>query len=100
MWVRSGTMGAGTTDAWLFNYAVGIGSTQVPNNTRLAVGQIHITNDTIESPNANLTNLWGTNLTYTTGNLTTGNIVTGIVTTIAGSNLTYTNADIDNRLLS
>jgi hypothetical protein len=32
LWARAGTYGVGTTDAWLFNYAVGIGSTLVPNN--------------------------------------------------------------------
>jgi hypothetical protein len=43
MWFKGSTIGAGITDAWLFNYAVGIGSTQVPNGVRLAAGNIKIT---------------------------------------------------------
>ena len=51
MWVKSDSYGFGTTDAWLFNYAVGIGSTLVPNGTRLAVSEIQFTDDTINAPN-------------------------------------------------
>ena len=47
MWIKGGTLGAGTTDAWLFNYGVGIGSTQVPNGVRLAVGGVHITDNEV-----------------------------------------------------
>lgn len=43
MWVKAGTMGAGTTDAWLSNYAVGVGSTQVPTGVVFAAGPVHIT---------------------------------------------------------
>jgi hypothetical protein len=57
MWVKRNTMGAGTTDAFLFNYGVGIGSTQVPNGVKLSVGSVHITDDTINTTNAILTNL-------------------------------------------
>jgi hypothetical protein len=45
IWIKSGTLGAGTTDAWHFNYAVGIGSTQVPNNVVFAAGAVQFTND-------------------------------------------------------
>jgi hypothetical protein len=89
MWIAKDTFGIGTTDAWLFNYAVGVGSTQVPNGTILAVGNIHVTDNSVESPNANITNLWGTNLTYTIGNFGTANINVGIVTNISGINLNY-----------
>jgi hypothetical protein len=51
MWVGQNTMGAGTTDAWLINYGVGIGSTQVPNGVTLAIGKVNITNDSIISIN-------------------------------------------------
>ena len=34
----------------MFNYAVGIGSTLVPTNVRLAVGEVQITDNTINSP--------------------------------------------------
>jgi hypothetical protein len=42
LWVKSNTMGAGTTDAFLFNYGVGIGSTLVPTGTILSVGSVQI----------------------------------------------------------
>ncbi len=47
-------MGFGTTDAWMFNYAVGIGSTLVPNGVRLAVRETQFTDDTINTPNINV----------------------------------------------
>jgi hypothetical protein len=50
LWSKANTYGIGTTDAWMFNYAVGIGSTLVPNNVRLAVGEIKLTDDTINTP--------------------------------------------------
>lgn len=43
MWFKGDTIGAGLTDAWLFNYAVGIGSTNVPNGVRLAAGAVQFT---------------------------------------------------------
>ena len=43
MWFRGDTIGTGLTDAWLFNYGVGIGSTQVPNGVRLAAGAVQFT---------------------------------------------------------
>jgi len=77
MWFKGNTIGAGITDAWLFNYGVGIGSTQVPNGVRLAVGGVHITDTTIS---ANSYNGRGTNLT-------------GIVTSIiAGTGMTVTSS--------
>ena len=47
MWFKGSTIGAGLTDAWLFNYAVGIGSTQVPNGVRLAVGNVRLTDNNV-----------------------------------------------------
>jgi len=77
MWFKGNTIGAGITDAWLFNYGVGIGSTQVPNGVRLAVGGVHITDTTIS---ANSYSGSGTNLT-------------GIVTSIiAGTGMTVTSS--------
>ena len=55
MWFKGDTIGAGLTDAWLFNYAVGIGTTQVPNGVRLAVGGLKVTDTTISTPNLNVT---------------------------------------------
>ena len=42
MWFKSGTFSGLGTDAWLSNYAVGIGSTQFPTGTRLAAGNIQL----------------------------------------------------------
>ena len=47
MWFKGDTIGAGLTDAWLFNYAVGVGSTRVPDGVRLAVGGVHVTDNTV-----------------------------------------------------
>ena len=57
MWVAANSFGVGTTDAWMFNYAVGIGSTLVPNNAYLAVGAIQATKDTLTTPNLNVNNI-------------------------------------------
>jgi hypothetical protein len=55
MWVAANSYGFGTTDAWMFNYAVGIGSTLVPNNVRLAVSNIKFTdNDIYDVENINV----------------------------------------------
>ena len=40
MWFKQGTFTGLGTDAWLSNYAIGIGSTQFPSGTRLAVGNV------------------------------------------------------------
>jgi hypothetical protein len=56
MWFKSGTFAGLGTDAWLFNYAVGIGSTQFPSGTRLAVGSVQFTeNDLVSVRNINAT---------------------------------------------
>ena len=43
MWFKAGTFAGLGTDAWLSNYAVGIGSTQFPVGTRLAAGSVQFT---------------------------------------------------------
>ena len=43
MWFKSGSFSGLGTDAWLINYAVGIGSTQFPAGTRLASGNVQFT---------------------------------------------------------
>jgi hypothetical protein len=109
LWFKTGDFAGLGTDAWLMNYAVGIGSTQFPNGTRLAAGSVQFTGvgiiPTLSGTNVtysagNLTNgyintgivttLSGTTATYTTGNFGTANIVTGVVTTLSGTNATYT----------
>ena len=48
MWFEQGAFAGLGTDAWLINYGVGIGSTQVPNNVVLAAGDVHVTNNDIK----------------------------------------------------
>jgi hypothetical protein len=98
MWFKEGTFAGLGTDAWLINYAVGIGSTQFPIGTRLAAGSVQFTeNDLAVVRNINasgvgtIPTLSGTTATYGTGNFTTGNIVTGVVTTLTSTNATLTN---------
>lgn len=43
MWFKSGAFAGLNTDAWLSNYAIGIGSTQFPAGTRLAAGAVQFT---------------------------------------------------------
>jgi len=40
MWFQAGSFAGLNTDAWLSNYAIGIGSTQFPSGTRLAAGSV------------------------------------------------------------
>ena len=72
MWFKSGTFSGLGTDAWLINYAVGIGSTQVPNGVRLAVGGIHMTDSTITATTFSGTSTYATNAGLAT-NLKGGN---------------------------
>ena len=69
MWFKGDTIGAGLTDAWLFNYGVGIGSTQVPNGVRLAAGGMQVTDSTITTPNLNITDNLGVGTTNPTSKL-------------------------------
>jgi hypothetical protein len=94
MWFKGSTIGAGLTDAWLFNYAVGVGSTQVPTGVRLAAGNVKFTefdlstvrnvnaSGIITSTNGFVGNLTGTATTATVAQGLTGtpNITVGIVT--------------------
>jgi hypothetical protein len=77
MWFKGSAIGAGLTDAWLFNYGVGIGSTQVPYGVRLSVGQIQMTDSAITATTFT-GNLSGTATTATNlsdaANITTGTI--------------------------
>jgi hypothetical protein len=77
MWFKGDAIGAGLTDAWLFNYGVGIGSTQVPYGVRLAVGGIQMTDSAITATTFT-GNLSGTATTATNlsdaANITTGTI--------------------------
>jgi hypothetical protein len=85
MWFKGSTIGAGLTDAWLFNYGVGIGSTQVPNGVRLAAGGMQVTDTTISTPNLNVTGNLGIGITNPTSKLAVvGNISVSGVSTFTG----------------
>jgi hypothetical protein len=95
MWVASNSYGVGTTDAWMFNYAIGIGSTLVPNNVRLAVGNVQITDKQINATTGEFARLSSGIATFTgadIGNLHSNNLFaqSGIITDISGTRLTYT----------
>ena len=108
MWVKHDTFGIGTTDAWLFNQAVGIGSTLVPNGVRLAVGGVQVTDNTVTATNGNFTNISGISASYTNGSFTNGYfgslssgsafVNTGIVTNLSGTNLSYSGIGTINTL--
>jgi hypothetical protein len=93
MWFKGDTIGAGLTDAWLFNYGVGIGSTQVPYGVRLAVGQIQMTDSSITATTFN-GNLNGTATTATNlsdaANITTGTISSSRLSGSYGIDITGT----------
>ena len=94
MWLKSGSWTGLGTDAWLFNYGVGIGSTQVPNGVRLAVGAVQFTqNDLSVVRNIHSTGFVtatsfigsGTSLT----SLTAGNLSGTIPSAVLGNSTLY-----------
>ena len=100
LWYKHNTMGAGTTDAWLSNQAVGIGSTLVPNNIRLAVGDVKIGDFSID-----VRNIAGTAATITRGNFEvldakTSYIDVGFATHLSGTSLNYIGISTINNVRS
>ena len=76
MWFKSGSFTGLNTDAWLINYAVGIGSTQFPIGTRLAAGSVQFTqNDLAVVRNVNSSGV---------STLGTVQISSGIITATSG----------------
>jgi len=89
MWFKSNAFAGLGTDAWLSNYAIGIGSTQVPNGVRLAVGGVHVTDTTVTATTFSGTATTATNAgTATTtlhipnlsGDITSADTVTTLAT--------------------
>jgi hypothetical protein len=81
-WFKTGTFAGLGTDAWLINYAIGIGSTQFPTGTRLAAGSVQFTeNDLAVVRNINATGVV-TAISFV-GNLT-GNTSSATYATSAG----------------
>lgn len=72
MWFKSGTFTGLGTDAWISNYAIGIGSTQVPNGVRLSAGGMQVTDTTITTPNLNVTGITSINELNVSGNIGIG----------------------------
>ena len=93
MWFKGDAIGAGLTDAWLFNYGVGIGSTQVPYGVRLAVGGIQMTDSSITATTFT-GNLSGTATTANNlsnaANITTGTISSSRLSGSYGIDITGT----------
>jgi hypothetical protein len=82
MWFKGDTIGAGLTDAWLFNYGVGIGSTNVPNGVYLSVGSVQFTERDLKR----------------VGNINSSGIVTAtsFVGSVTGTATTATTVDVLN----
>ena len=93
LWSKANTYGIGTTDAWMFNYAVGIGSTLVPNGVRFAVKEIQFTDDTINTPNINVAQNLNVSATSTLGIASVSQLYVSGVSTFSG--LIDANGDLD-----
>ena len=85
MWFKHNTFGVGTTDAFLFNYAVGVGSTNVPNQAYMAVGNHVFYKNVFESENLDVLN----------ADILDAKITAGIITDIVGTAATITTIDIN-----
>jgi hypothetical protein len=81
LWFKQGTFSGLGTDAWLINYAVGIGSTQFPSGTRLAAGSVQFTeNDLAVVRNINASGIITGTLDNTLTLATSGNGLSGSAT--------------------
>ncbi len=88
MWFKSGTFTGLNTDAWLINYAVGIGSTQVPLGVRLAAGGMQVTDSTLSIPQLNVSGI------STSSRIT----LNGANSTTTGGGQIYLNGATGNRI--
>jgi hypothetical protein len=80
-WFKTGTFAGLGTDAWLINYAVGIGSTQFPSGTRLAAGSVQFTeNDLAIVRNINASGI---------GTIPILDTTTGTIDFLSGTNVSY-----------
>lgn len=77
MWVKSGSFSGLSTDSWISNYAISIGTTAAPNGTRLAVGTgVTVTNNTVNSVNLNVSGI----ATLSTIRLSAGDVAASVAT--------------------
>jgi hypothetical protein len=77
MWLKSGTLAGLNTDAWLSNYAFGVGTTSMSAGTVFAAGNVQISNDDIRA----VRNINATGIT-TVGTGNTGIVINGTDGTI------------------
>ena len=90
MWFKSGAFSGLNTDAWLINYAVGIGSTQFPTGTRLAAGNVQFTQNDL----ALVRNINASGITTSSGGFV-GNL-TGTASTASLATTAYNLTDAAN----
>jgi hypothetical protein len=95
LWSKANSYGFGTTDAWMFNYAVGIGSTLVPNGVRFAVKEIQFTDDTINTPNINVAQNLNVSATSTLGIASVSQLYVSGVSTFTGDIDANGSIDVD-----
>ena len=94
MWFKANAFAGLGTDAWLFNYGVGIGSTQVPNGVRLAVGGVHVTDNTVTATTFSGTATTATNAGTATTTLHIPNLSGDITSTDTVTTLATVNSNV------
>jgi hypothetical protein len=101
MWFKAGEFSGLGTDAWLMNYAVGIGSTQFPTGTRLAAGNVQFTqNDLAVVRNINASGVV-TATTFVgalTGTATSTTNIPNLTGDITSNNTTTTLASVNSNV--
>lgn len=91
MWFQNGTLGFGT-DAFAFNYGVAIGTTQMANNVRLAVG----TGVTVGDTTVTAANFYGALTGNVVGNASSADQVKTVTASNSNANYYVTFVDSHN----
>ena len=97
MWIKSGTFAGLNTDAFLFNYGVGIGTNQIQSGVRLAVGALNVTNTEVKSSNFVGTlygNLIGTSTYASLAGISTYSTLSGVSTNVIGGISSVTSLNV------
>jgi hypothetical protein len=89
MWFKSGSFTGLNTDAWIFNYGVGIGSTQIPNGVRLTAGGMQVTDTTVSTPQLSVSGI---------STFQGQHVSTGANSTTTGGGQIYLNGATGNRI--
>ena len=91
MWFKSSSFAGLSTDAWLSNYAFGVGTTSMSAGTKFAVGNIETDFDDITNVrNINATGIITATLDKTLSLATSGTGISGSATFNNSSNATFT----------